>query len=92
MDVIFLFAMVVGFLLIGVPIAVSLGLSSMLSTSETGRSKRSGSFDLRIPVKTTGGTWPFGLISSGRKTLNPLIPPKKISPSEARRNDAKLNS
>ena len=30
MDVIFLFAMVVGFLLIGVPIAVSLGLSSII--------------------------------------------------------------
>ena len=30
MDVVFLFAMVVGFLLIGVPIAVSLGLSSII--------------------------------------------------------------
>ena len=30
MDVVLLFAMVVGLLLIGVPIAISLGLSSML--------------------------------------------------------------
>ena len=30
MDVVFLFAMVIGFLLIGVPIAVSLGLSSII--------------------------------------------------------------